>query len=281
MILFFVLIVLIIIIINKRDRLIANYKGRGMSRNRPNPVFARARNIGEPMDLGTARYIFNEIHLLRLKCQYLSRQVRGLRSHLRGRDYTTQTVCSLKPPTFCSCGCQSPVYFLYSLVEYVRLTQMPFDYFKYVVGQALKGTARDWFYYSQHRVNSVFDFQRLFLERFWNDTLQLELRRKLEYGNYTEGAAPNQSRSDYAIRIYNESKALRNPPEGWVVIERLSRHFDRGVQTAVLLGGITSIEQLVDFLDATPAVNQDEVPDGPEIYNNINNSNNSNRRNSF
>lgn len=229
-------------------------------RNLPDLLAAGAGNVQEPVDLSAPRSLLDEINLLRHECEHLSREVHGLRDQLR-RVYNSRLkgaiLSPLEPPIFCSCIFQSPTVFLNSLMEYVRLTRVPLDSFKYVAGQALKGQAYEWFIYVRHRINSIQDFNRLFLERFWNDGIQMEIRRRLEFGSYAEALDPNQSRSEYVIKIWNYVKALENPPGEQIFVEFLSRHFDTQLRMAIESRGIASIDQLIDFLDANPATNQD------------------------
>lgn len=112
-------------------------------------------------------------------------------------------------PTYSGATFEQPVRFLNNFTNYVEAVGATEHTTRFLIEQALRSTASDWWEHVRDRVDNLEDFRDRFLHRFWNSSTQARIRRELEFGTYT--AANNLSRSEYVLRLYNMVRALTNP----------------------------------------------------------------------
>ncbi|CAB0040565.1 unnamed protein product [Trichogramma brassicae] len=143
--------------------------------------------------------------------------------------------------------CDKPMRFLPDMMDYVQAVGISEQHFKHVIKQALKGPAAEWYDHAEDQIRTIAQFQQRFKNRFWSRIHQQQKRETLEFGYYD--ADKNQSRSEYVISIYNQIKALDEPPAEIDMIDKFSRHFDDHTQNAIVAQRLTRVEDLIEFLD--------------------------------
>ncbi|KAL7307563.1 hypothetical protein TKK_0000255 [Trichogramma kaykai] len=150
-------------------------------------------------------------------------------------------------PTYSGACCDKPMRFLRDMMDYVQAVGISEQHFKHVIKQALKGAAAEWYDHAEDQIQSIAQFQQRFKNRFWSRIHQQRKRETLEFGYYD--ADKNQTRSEYVISIYNQIKALDEPPAEIDMIDKFSRHFDDHTQNAIVAQRLTRVDDLIEFLD--------------------------------
>lgn len=160
----------------------------------------------------------------------------------------TPAVVRAELPTFGAAAYDRPMQFLSALNKYIEAIDPHKSNFKFIIDQALKGPAHDWWEHVESRVISFEIFRERFTTRYWNSSIQAAFSRELEFGFYR--AENNLSRSEYVIRIYNNVKYLSDMPTMTNIVDKLSRHFDESVQQAIISRGINDIDGVISLLDS-------------------------------
>ncbi|CAB0039251.1 unnamed protein product [Trichogramma brassicae] len=150
-------------------------------------------------------------------------------------------------PTFSAACCDKPMRFLRDMMDYVQAVGISEQHFKHVIKQALRGAAAEWYDHAEDQIQTIAQFQQRFKNRFWSRIHQQRKRETLEFGYYD--ADKNQSRSEYVISIYNQIKALDEPPAEIDMIDKFSRHFDDHTQNEIVAQRLTRVDDLIEFLD--------------------------------
>lgn len=199
----------------------------------------------------------------------------------------------LEMPIFRGEPNERPVRFINALRQYCEGMNVPQSRLKLLLEQSLKNLAHDWFVFNQDLINSPADFERLFLEQYWSNSIQCSIKRNFDRACYE--AKDNLSRAEYVIRWCNDLRDLTTPPTEQMMIDTFSRHFDQQVQDAIGVRGINSIQGLINLLNSLDnqiglnASNENirrvdfnnvsiaqRSPPQPRQYNNSYNNNNSN-----
>lgn len=154
----------------------------------------------------------------------------------------------LELPTFSGEPHERPMRFLRAFLAYCDGMNISNARIKLVLDQALKGLAREWYEFC---IDNIFDrdsFRKLFVDRYWSNSIQRNIRRKLENGYYE--AQNNLSRAEYVMRLTNDLRELSDPPSQQAMVDAFSRHFDCQVQDAIGVRGIVTIHGLLELLDS-------------------------------
>ena len=150
-------------------------------------------------------------------------------------------------PTFSDSHLDRPKYFLKNLFQYVEAAAVTSREIKFVLSQALKGPARDWWEHIEDSITGLQDFQKQFIKKYWSEQKQERVRRDLEFGFYNQSYS--QSRSQYALQMYNDAMMLDEALSSKNIINKLSRHFDEIVREAVIGRAMETINELMQLLD--------------------------------
>lgn len=150
-------------------------------------------------------------------------------------------------PTFAADCCDKPIKYLKNLREYIAAVGITEGHFKHVIRQSLRASASEWWEHIEAQVETIAQFEERFKNRFWSRMHQVRKREELEFGYYD--AEKNQSRSEYIIAIYNQIKALDEPPAEIDMVDKFSRHFDDATQNAIIAQRIVRVDDLIEFLD--------------------------------
>lgn len=150
-------------------------------------------------------------------------------------------------PVFGGTKSEQPMKFLRELRNYCRVTDTDNDETKYVISQAMRGIASEWWQIAEEDVQDWKSFEQRFAARFWSESRQSEIREKLQFGRYTNKTDSRQC--DYAMRLYSQARELTTSPSENEIIRMLARHFNPDIHAAILSGGNYSKESLFLILE--------------------------------
>lgn len=170
---------------------------------------------------------------------------------------TTRSKIKFTPPTFEGRKFEQPMRYLRDLKAYLDVTDADQTEVKYIITQSLKGSASEWWHLVEDDVNSWKEFDLRFRTRYWSETKQAEIRRKLEFGffEYKEG----YRRCEYAMSLYGDVKNLTTQYCETDIINLLASHFNEDIRSAVISREINSKErffQLLERYDNSSALNR-------------------------
>ena len=117
----------------------------------------------------------------------------------------------------------------------------------YLIERSLQGPPGDWWQIVKNEVRNLQMFFHKFTQRYWNEKVQHEIRRKLEFGHHQPER--NTSRAEYAISLYAEAIELNPLMTPIEIIQKLARHFNEEVKYAIIGRGISRVEELIDLLE--------------------------------
>lgn len=122
------------------------------------------------------------------------------------------------------------------------------------IGNHLTEEAATWWRIIRDQVRTFEEFRELFSEKYWGDCEQERVRTKLEHGRYHPGIG--KSMIQYMEQCILESRQLQPVLSDRHLIKKIARHYDRDVQTAVIMRGIETIgafEQLLkEYMNISP-----------------------------
>lgn len=150
---------------------------------------------------------------------------------------------------------QFPMEFLKELTE-VYETYYKDENTKWIGGHLVE-EASTWWKIIRDRVNNFEQFKELFTDKYWGPMEQEKARDYLEYGKYRHGTGI--SMIQYMEKCVLESRQLLPVLSDRHLIKKIARHFDREVQTAVVMRGVETIggfEQLLkEYMMIAPRQN--------------------------
>ena len=112
---------------------------------------------------------------------------------------TIQSQIKYALPTFGAMPADKPICFLRALINYLTAASATSENFKYIIEQALRGSAYEWWENVEESIVNVRDFREKFTAKYWSEGVQNKIRRELEFGFYKgEG---HEIRSEYVICI--------------------------------------------------------------------------------
>ena len=166
----------------------------------------------------------------------------------------TPTQIKYTLPTFSALPSDKPIRFLRALINYLTAVSANAENFKYIIKQALRGSAYEWWENIEKSIVNIRGFREKFTAKYWSEGVQNKIRRELEFGFYKgEG---HQTRSEYVVSLYNDVKQLSDVPATHLIVDKLSRHFDAVVQQTIITRRIKTIEELTELLDGLDQIGE-------------------------
>ncbi|KAK2577755.1 hypothetical protein KPH14_001334 [Odynerus spinipes] len=97
-----------------------------------------------------------------------------------------------------------------SLLEEIQAqqNQIPESEMKFIINQALKGTANEWWDLVAQEIDTWAQFAQKFVNRFWSPSVQRKIRANLEFGYYRESNGQTRDREKISA-----SNAQHRPPD--------------------------------------------------------------------
>ncbi|CAH1163446.1 unnamed protein product [Phaedon cochleariae] len=124
-----------------------------------------------------------------------------------------------------------PIDFLEQLEYYYNMNRVPFEYFKYVIANHLKGEASLW---GQACLNNFYDFgsfKNAFKQQFWNEDIQDEVLDKLRKTKY-EGKG---SLVQHFLLLMSSTKHLEPPLSEENLIKKIAKLFPPNISSCLVL----------------------------------------------
>lgn len=165
-----------------------------------------------------------------------------INTNMKPKQYIKMT-----PPTYEDRADEKPIKFLRDLNEYCAVTQAEPEEARYVVSQALKGAAGEWWRLVQDEIGDWQTFEKRFIAKFWSEGRQNGIRKNMEFGHYeVEGKI---SRCEYAMQIFGLAKDLTRKPSEQEVIAQMANHFNEEIRAAIFSREINNKERLFQMLE--------------------------------
>lgn len=114
------------------------------------------------------------------------------------------------------------------------------------ISQTLENAASAWFDISQSSIKSFEDFQTKFISRFWNEDIQEEWSRKVEYNHYNPNSKYN--RLEYATYVWGFAQDLGKNYSEAELVKKISNHFEWDIKYTVRTHGIQTQDKFFELL---------------------------------
>ena len=152
---------------------------------------------------------------------------RAVLKKLRFLQETSGSV-KLQLPKFKGSENDRPMKFLSALKKYVQATKPDTNNLQCLIAQALEEAAKDWWYLVESKVESLDDFETLFKTSFWNSSIQRNVRRKIELGQYhSQGKYTRVQYATYTLGLASELDVDYSEED---LIHQLIKHFEKEVR---------------------------------------------------
>ncbi|XP_031789070.1 uncharacterized protein LOC116418030 [Nasonia vitripennis] len=152
----------------------------------------------------------------------------------------------LKPPTFRADTKEKPMRYLRDLKRYLDVLNVDGSEMNIIISQTLENTASSWFDIAQHSINNISDFERKFKARFWNEDIQDEWSRKVEYNRYNPDS--KYSHLEYATYVWGFAQDLERNFSEAELVRKISNHFDWDIRFTVKSQNINSQDKFFELL---------------------------------
>lgn len=149
-----------------------------------------------------------------------------------------------------------PVTFIEDLTAYLRKCVPGVNDIIDTIIECLEGDSRNWARIYRDRWTHFEDFKKDFLDTYWGEAEQNELRRKIVQNSW-DGT---QSMLSHFITLCGQAKMLTYPIQERQLISDIMNHFPREVQYAWSTSNYTSILQATEFLRKLDNVNRQTNP---------------------
>jgi len=110
--------------------------------------------------------------------------------------------------------------------------------------RCLTGSAASW--YDTNDFISYEEMKGLFLQRFWNESIQTRVRQQIYMGKYDTGR--NKTAAEYVLELSRLSKSLDSPMSDKEFIVCISRHFDAETALMIRPGVMKTLSEMVEYL---------------------------------
>lgn len=123
-----------------------------------------------------------------------------------------------------------PVEFLEHIEHIYHQGNMSFDNFRFLITNNFKGEASLWRQAFLHTFENFQDFKAAFLNHFWSESTQLQVKLRLQAARYNEGSLTN-----HFMKCVNMAKHLSQPFPELFLIKTIAQGFPPNV-SSILIG---------------------------------------------
>jgi len=124
--------------------------------------------------------------------------------------------------------------------------------------RCLTGSAANW--YDAYDFTSYEEMKSLFLQRFWNESIQMRVRQQMYMGKYDPGK--RKTATEYVLELSRLAKSLDSPMTDKEFIACISRHFDAETALMIRPGVIRTLPELVEYLTHVDTMKHYEKTEG-------------------
>lgn len=167
----------------------------------------------------------------------------------------------LKMPMFKDEKQGSAYRFLRDVNDYFKLVPISNSLKLHVLPNMLDGNPKQWYHASRHKFTGFEDFEREFISRYCNDTVQFNIREQLIRNMYHPKSG---SKTEHLIRQVLCNQDLKDPFPDDQLVTVVLRHYDSNTQQVLLarnVNNVTDMEKVLIQLDQVPSsqVHKSEV----------------------
>jgi DNA repair exonuclease SbcCD ATPase subunit len=137
-----------------------------------------------------------------------------------------------------------PMEFLHELKQ-VREQFYPNGGIKWI-GRHFEAEATVWWRIVQHQLSTFEQFEHAFMNKFWSQEIQEEIRDFLEFGRYKP--QNGLTMIQYFEREVLQCRQLTPPITEQHLIRKLARHYGRDIEIAIITRGINTVAQFEHLL---------------------------------
>lgn len=125
-----------------------------------------------------------------------------------------------------------------------------------ILDVCLEGTAARWWDLIRTSVHDIEDFEKYFMNKYWNEEIQDGIKTKLDLEKYIprRGLTRTEYFIDRVILLQNMTPKLTERE----IVRRLVRHFDDTIQQASRVQNIVSINQMEELLSREDTIEINE-----------------------
>lgn len=149
-------------------------------------------------------------------------------------------------PKFQNKNTQQPVRFLERLEQYFKKMQTPPQNQLDIVTEALEEEARDWATIFKVTWSSFADFRQDFLQSFWSEQDQIQLRQKITTQRWQPGQRPMEAH--FAHYLGQARLLTTHPIPDNLLVAELIKHFPTNVQSLWSLHPEKTVAAAAEFL---------------------------------
>lgn len=187
----------------------------------------------------------------------------------QGHDTSTEKICyinvsqisNVERPRFPGKMNIHPVTFIEDLSSWLKRSPNKNTDIDLII-ECLEGHSRDWARIYKRRWTTLTEFKRDFLNTYWGEAEQSELRKKIVCNKWNKEL--QSSMLDHFITLSGQAKMLNNPiPEGQLIDDIMS-HFPKDVQYA-WSNQTGNLLEAAEFLRKLDAVNRKTEQFGTQV----------------
>ena len=131
------------------------------------------------------------------------------------------------------------------------------------IGRHLTGEAAIWWRIVREQIKTFKEFEEAFMGIYWSATQQERVRDQLEYGRFNPNGSLNMIQ--YMERCISKSRQLIPILSDKHMITKLTRHYYRELQIAVVTRGVTTINSFETLLCEYMNINTRTENDGQKV----------------
>lgn len=172
-------------------------------------------------------------------------------------------------PKFRNKEMQHPVKFLEELEKYLKKMKVPPHSQLEMVIEALVGEAQDWASIFQVTWATFADFRRDFLQSFWSEQEQIQLRRRITNHRWQAGHGTMEAHFTHYL---GQARLLTTLIPDDLLVAELIKHFPANIQSLWILHPVKTIAAAAEFLRqqdnilASQTAPANFLPSGPKRF---------------
>lgn len=169
--------------------------------------------------------------------------IRAVRARPNIDEYLQEVKISSRLPVFNDDGTLHPIDFVNQVEQEFRVLGMSFENFQYTLSEKFGNKARVWSQALLFSFRSFQDFKTAFVQHFWSETKQLDIKLELQATKYTEREG---SLVNHFMKYIAMARHIDPPYSESMLIATIARHYPPNVSSVLI--GACNIEQALERL---------------------------------
>lgn len=163
-------------------------------------------------------------------------------------------------PRFSTPAKQHPVEFLNCIEKYFRVRKCHLDAYLDEIMGTLDGPAEQWLNVDVQHVDSYAEFKEKFLERYWAEATQVNVRNDIIRGKYDD--KKDGSMAEYFRFQVSRLRYIDPPLSDREITSIMVRHYDDSVSRILKLNSSWTVPSLASYLDTIEPTKGEGAPRG-------------------